>query len=469
MANAARAVEDVEAKEHEWMRAHRALSRLARERAAADAEEGRALLAALRAGAHAQLGFGSFPEYVERLFGYRPRTTREKLRVAEALERLPATERALSSGAVSWCAVRELTRVATRDTEAAWLEHADGKTQRQIEALVAARLPGDTPDAPECPEARRHVLRFEVRADTLATFREALDHIRRDGAVLDDDDAALLALARYVLGGPSDSGRASYQIALSVCPECGRGAQRGRGELVPVSPEIVAMACCDGQELAPVGAHAESGGPERREVNVANDDAGRREVNVANDNPGPVGADRDRAAKSTAHVGTARKFERGSALPRAKQTVPPAVRRTVLLRDQHRCRVPGCANATFLDVHHIRPRSEGGSHSPHNLITLCGAHHRAIHRGQLIITGTGANDAAVLHADGTLYGALANAQTTAIVAKVLSALRGLGFREGEAKAVLSELSARSPGAHAAPATPEALLREALLRLTAARA
>ena len=53
----------------DWIRAHTALTRLARERAAADAEEGRWLLLALRSGAHVFLGFGSFSEYAERLLG----------------------------------------------------------------------------------------------------------------------------------------------------------------------------------------------------------------------------------------------------------------------------------------------------------------------------------------------------------------------------------------------------------------
>jgi hypothetical protein len=74
--------------ESEWVTAHRALSLLARQRAAADADEGRWLLCALRSGAHVHLGFGGFFEYVERLFGYKPRSTQEKLRVAQALEAL---------------------------------------------------------------------------------------------------------------------------------------------------------------------------------------------------------------------------------------------------------------------------------------------------------------------------------------------------------------------------------------------
>ena len=62
--------------EHEcdWRRAHEALSRLARQRAQADAEEGRWLLVARRSAAHVHLGFGSFGEYIERLLGYTGRS-----------------------------------------------------------------------------------------------------------------------------------------------------------------------------------------------------------------------------------------------------------------------------------------------------------------------------------------------------------------------------------------------------------
>jgi hypothetical protein len=87
----------------EWKIAHETLSQLARERAAADALEGHWLLRARRARAHVHLGFGSFVSYVEQLFGYTPRSILEKLRVAEALEQLPAPraahEQAGSAGA----------------------------------------------------------------------------------------------------------------------------------------------------------------------------------------------------------------------------------------------------------------------------------------------------------------------------------------------------------------------------------
>jgi hypothetical protein len=144
--------------------------KLARKRAGLDFEEGRWLLRAFRGKAHARLGYGSFAEYVERLFGYSPRQTQEELRVAEALEDLPKTALELEAGKISFSAVRELTRVATPETEGEWLEAARTKTVREVEELVSGQRPGNLPgDVPD-PGARRHFLRFEVSAEVSATF-----------------------------------------------------------------------------------------------------------------------------------------------------------------------------------------------------------------------------------------------------------------------------------------------------------
>jgi hypothetical protein len=56
---------------------------------------------------------------------------------------------------------------------------------------------------------------------------------------------------------------------------------------------------------------------------------------------------------------------------RATKTIPPRVRRMVQSRDHHACVVPGCRSCVFVDVHHLDPRAEGGSHDPDNLVTLC--------------------------------------------------------------------------------------------------
>src|SRR5882672_5542761 len=218
-------------------------------RAHLDRDEGRWLVQGLRSGVHRHLGFASFAEYVERLFGYGPRWTDERLRVAEALEKLPEVEQALRDGEITWSTARELTRVAVSGNEGQWLQAAKGRTARQVEEMVAGHRPGDSPEDRVDPSLRRRVLRMEVSAETFATFREAMAKLRRDAGESLDDDSALLLLARNTLGGATDDGRANYQIAVTVCEACGRGTQSGCGEEVQCGAEIVEMAACDAQQI----------------------------------------------------------------------------------------------------------------------------------------------------------------------------------------------------------------------------
>jgi 5-methylcytosine-specific restriction endonuclease McrA len=375
---------------------------------------------------------------------YKPRTTQEKLRVAEALETLPRLTRALEGGALSWCAARELTRVAVSETEAAWLDMARGKTVRELELLVASKTPGDAPDAPASEQPRSRVLRFEVAADTFATFREAMQRLQREAGGSLDDDAVLLAMARHVLGGPRDDGRSSYQVVLSVCGACGGGAQRAGGEVVPVDAAVVAMAACDAQHVADLL-------PRGDEFRAANENASVDTPTVPSGDEttaagrssdcAHVGAPSRRVSDATIGVASPTHTARAGAhpSPRATQSIPPALRRAVLTRDRHRCRVPGCTHATFVDVHHVQPRSEGDQNEASNLLVLCSAHHRATHRGELLIRREAEGAFNFRHADGAAYGSPMAPRLVDASAKVFAALRHLGFREGEVKAVLGEL------------------------------
>src|SRR6187399_94456 len=242
-------------KEVAWRQAHEELVRLATERAGLDFEEGLALLRAHRAGAHVRLGFASFNEYTERIFGYGPRLTQEKLRVADALEELPEIARELQTGAISFSHTRELTRVATLSTEKEWLETARGRTVREVEQLVSGHRPGSLPDDVPDSRLKKHVLRLELSGEVFATFREAMAKIRRDAGESIDEEAAILLLCRQALDGNREPGRSSYQIALTVCESCRRATQQGRGEAIEVGPEVVEMAECDGQHIGRVDAH----------------------------------------------------------------------------------------------------------------------------------------------------------------------------------------------------------------------
>ena len=74
-------------------------------------------------------------------------------------------------------------------------------------------------------------------------------------------------------------------------------------------------------------------------------------------------------------------------------SIPPAIRRAVLLRDRH-CAWPGCRRpAVYCDVHHIIHKENGGETSVRNCVLLCGFHQDiCIHRRGWLF---------VLHPDGT--------------------------------------------------------------------
>src|SRR5687768_16834974 len=221
------AAESLGAGSEEWALAHEALSKLRLKRAALDAEEGRWLLRAFRAATHVHFGYASFGEYIA----------------------LPELAEALRSAKLNWSVVRELSRVAVPETEQEWILAVCRKTAREVERMVSGLAPGDRPADRRRPESVRHILRFEVGAETLATFREAMRELQQRSDHRLDDDAALLSMAREVLGGPGDAGRASYQVVVTQCEDCGRGFQHANGELIELEPAIVEMCRCDAQNV----------------------------------------------------------------------------------------------------------------------------------------------------------------------------------------------------------------------------
>ena len=71
---------------------------------------------------------------------------------------------------------------------------------------------------------------------------------------------------------------------------------------------------------------------------------------------------------------------------RARRFPSGAQRREVIRRDRH-CRFPGCANATFAAVHHIKPWGSGGRTDLENLVLVCTKHHGMVHRNGWSMTG----------------------------------------------------------------------------------
>jgi hypothetical protein len=362
--------------------ADRVLRTLGRQRSAHEAKIVRWLLQGFRLGVHRLHGYGSFREYAQRVFGFTGRATEERIRTAEALQDLPLLAKAFEEGAVLYSVVREVTRIAIPDTEQEWLEATHGRTAREVERLVAGHTAGDRPTDPRKPDTEPKRVTFRLSPETYAMLGEARRALtQRCGHGL-DDDSLVRALAETVLSGGNerDAGRSAYQVALTVCESCRHATQEGGGEPVAVDEATVAMADCDAQHVGRVDAPASE---------------------------------------------------------RASQTIPPRIRRAVIRRHHNRCAAPGCTHAAFIHVHHIELRSEGGSHDPERMLPLCSAHHRAVHDGRLVVTGTSSQGFAFTHADGSVYGAPQPDPTRSkILSEVFQILVSMGFRQREARQML---------------------------------
>ena len=57
--------------------------------------------------------------------------------------------------------------------------------------------------------------------------------------------------------------------------------------------------------------------------------------------------------------------------------IPKTTRKAVYKRDGYRCAL--CDSPKYIQIHHVIPRSEGGSDFPENLITLCSVCHGQAH------------------------------------------------------------------------------------------
>ena len=229
-----------------WQTIDQTLLGLAARAGDLDAEIGRWLVAAAREGVHRHFGFGSFAEYVERRLGFDARTTRERLRVARALESLPKVRKALASGERSWSAVREITRVATPENESAWVATTERMTVRQIEHLVAGRKPGDDPTDAKDPLLMTRRAVFELEPEAYAEWSDAREAMRRVIGPAASDKEAFRAMCEIALGR-RDETKPGYQISLTVCTRCDRAWRQSGPDAIEVPASVGERAACDAE------------------------------------------------------------------------------------------------------------------------------------------------------------------------------------------------------------------------------
>jgi len=138
--------------------------------------------------------------------------------VAEEIVALPKLDAAFANGERCFSAVRELTRVATAETEGKWLAWSEGKSIRDIERGVVGHAKGALPDDPVDHENLLEDLRYEVRGSTAAMERQARQALRNERGDVPSDDEFMSALLHAFLDGEGREGKPAYSIAITTFP-----------------------------------------------------------------------------------------------------------------------------------------------------------------------------------------------------------------------------------------------------------
>jgi hypothetical protein len=340
-----------------------------------------------------QLGYSSVMHYGTQALGLAPREVWERLRMARALKALPRVVGAIRRGQLSWSKARELVRVATPETEAAWLERAERLSCRELEAAAAAETPAEAQPASLSRYSCRFLAANTVRvtvdltSEQFALLDQALVAIRQRLGTEDTADALELITRAYLARVGEEVPALRQHIVVHRCRACRtewRETSKGSipaGASATAPTDLIEVDDPEEQEN-PEEQNEENQGRVKKKVEetataeVATAAAAAEEVKKAEEMKKEQAAENGPLDESrgTSHVETLR-----------SRYVPRAVLRNVRWRDEGRCQVPGCLNGRWSQLHHIRFFSRGGGQRTRNLLTLCTQHHRQIHDGHLVL------------------------------------------------------------------------------------
>lgn len=390
-------------------------------------------------GGWARQGFLTAAHWLSHVTSLERSSAREKVRVARALGELPLIDEALRTVQLSYSKVRALTRVATPENRELLLVVALRGTTAHVEEFVrryrsGTRVSADARGRSQLESRELHVewdsdgmlsLRGRLAPDDGARLLAALEAIhfpsrarlreagqrgappdertfpqRRADALMELVDAGVYAGMTGQSPEAERSGVGAQQRLGGsepgpVQPGEHAGAQSGTGDVSADASSVEGAADVD------LGADTDDARsvPEAPRTGGPPGSTGLREpmritlhVNIDalcedGEDPSAFFADGPRVAPELARrlscdANIAALVESASgeplALGRTHRTVPPALRRALVTRDEG-CRFPGCTRRRYLEAHHIEHWATGGETRLDNLVLLCPHHHRFTH------------------------------------------------------------------------------------------
>jgi|CXWL01.1.fsa_nt_gi hypothetical protein len=317
-------------------------------------------------------GFRSLYEYCTGTLGFDEGESYRRIRAARVVRAYPQAMKALEKRRVTISALVVLSPWLERDNVGPWLKTAEGKTRRELEALVAARYPQ-------------------------APMPDVIRHLPERPLIVSSVPAHALEVEQSTLGAPSvqvpeaPPGTAVTGEAKNIIewPTLGSAAERlawGWQQLAPISADRVRIGF---DAAAVVGSLIERARQILRHKYPEGrlEDLIREALEAYLDRKDPQRRLDMKAAKAEAVAeGNAATHER---LPisflrtwAAGRYIPARVKSAVWQRDDGRCawREPDgrvCGSKEWLEYDHIRPYAKGGkSEDARNVRLLCRVHNQ---------------------------------------------------------------------------------------------
>ena len=317
-------------------------------------------------------------------------SAREMVRVGHALRDLPLIHEAFAAGRLSFDKVRALTRVATADDEAMWLELAVEASGAQLARICHAyrrAIAVDDPRRAALQRARRRLVSWWLDEDGMLALYATLPP--EEGRLV--LNAIEFAVSRSPGNADAAGAKGAAALVEDPCaegePEHPHGARRADA-LVRI---------CEGW-LHDAASTADPAGrpPASLVVHVDVETlTGTRAGGRCHLDGGPaVSLAVARRLGCDAELVTVLERE---GLPvqvgRRQRVVTGRLRHLLQLRDNG-CRYPGCAvPAADTEGHHVVHWADGGWTELPNLVSLCRFHHHRHHEGAFRVVA-GSEDAA---------------------------------------------------------------------------
>ncbi len=274
------------------------------------------------------------------LDGESARTVREKVETARALESLPACAAVAHAGDLSGEQLAEVVKVAEPETDAEWAQRAQRMTPADLARKARRQRKPSTEESVARHRARHFWMRWN-REHTMLQVHGELPDV--SGAKFEATVDKLVEAMRPAKGQPWE--QRERRAADALVQMCDAIDVAEKVETPHLAPQP--LFCVD----VPLEGPVEIAGVPLADSMVERLRAGAKVEPVLVDEAGAPLA-----------VGT------------ITSSLSVKIRRAVLLRDGH-CRCGNCDLRYGLQVHHLRPRSWGGSDDISNLAMVASVHH----------------------------------------------------------------------------------------------